>query len=317
MVMSDSETGKSDTFKIPWRSMVAGSIVLVCVGCTLLMLDVEEQGLAAEEHGAVSTVEFEKMRKELKTLRSITPTKQAKHPTGDASTVAHLHLELEHAKSTIEELKAVRQGSKSLKLKENKELSKAKILIKELQKTKGQSGASGAQKEVAKLKQELTDAKTTVGELKVELNVVRNSKTVASATGSGWKQKIVLMAVYFGKVEKSSFLSYTLGSMGTNAKNVQFVIVNVLEHTKDAEHLKTMAGELAPHNLKILPMSISEWGLRVKTKLSIDVPWDPTWYYKVNDYKPAFGVLFDDIFQGADWWGWIDLDVIFGERLHQ
>ena len=50
-----------------------------------------------------------------------------------------------------------------------------------------------------------------------------------------WTQRIVLVHVYFGEVEKSSFyFDYVLESMRTNEKNVEFVIANVRDNPEDA-----------------------------------------------------------------------------------
>lgn len=32
-----------------------------------------------------------------------------------------------------------------------------------------------------------------------------------------------------------------------------------------------------------------------------------------SDFRPAFGDLFSDIIQDCDWWGWCDLNVVFGQ----
>ncbi len=37
--------------------------------------------------------------------------------------------------------------------------------------------------------------------------------------------------------------------------------------------------------------------------------------YKVCDYRPLFGVMFADLIQGYDYWGWGDLDVLYGDIL--
>ena len=31
------------------------------------------------------------------------------------------------------------------------------------------------------------------------------------------------------------------------------------------------------------------------------------------DLRPAYGVLFDDLYEGYDWWGWCDLDLVLGD----
>jgi hypothetical protein len=129
---------------------------------------------------------------------------------------------------------------------------------------------------------------------------------------SDWDLRICLISAYFGDPTKMASFPYTLQSMGTNPKNVQFIIVTVQEDPRSASKITDMAAKLGVTNVKVLALTIHEWAKRVKDKLLIDVPWDMTWYYKLNDYKPTFGVLFADIIEGFDWWGWVDLDVIFG-----
>jgi hypothetical protein len=142
---------------------------------------------------------------------------------------------------------------------------------------------------------------------------LRGGKATETAAKSGaWDLRICLISAYFGDPTKMASFPYTLQSMGTNPKNVQFVIVTVSEDPRSASKITDMAAKLGVTNVKVLAPTIDEWAKRVKDKLAIDVPWDKTWYYKLNDYKPTFGVLFADIIEGFDWWGWVDLDVIFG-----
>jgi len=52
--------------------------------------------------------------------------------------------------------------------------------------------------------------------------------------------------------------------------------------------------------------------IRVKEKLGIDYPGEygsP----KVWDYRPALGLLYDDIIKGYDYWGHTDLDCVYGD----
>lgn len=47
-------------------------------------------------------------------------------------------------------------------------------------------------------------------------------------------------------------------------------------------------------------------------RLGLDVPLEISGR-KLCDYRPAFGHVFAEEWIGADWWGWCDLDVVFGK----
>ena len=131
----------------------------------------------------------------------------------------------------------------------------------------------------------------------------------AATPVGGWTQQICLTHVYFGAVETSyPYMDYVLESMRYNKKNVKFVILNVRDRPEEARGFATKAKDMGVSNLQILPMTFSQWGERVKQKVGVDVPWDQSWYYKVNDYKPTFGAIFEEHCQGADWFGWMDID---------
>jgi hypothetical protein len=57
-------------------------------------------------------------------------------------------------------------------------------------------------------------------------------------------------------------------------------------------------------------MTLGEFSDRVRERLQL--PCSIGWGYKVCDFRPAFGVLFEDVIAGYDFWGHCDLDVIWG-----
>ncbi len=64
-------------------------------------------------------------------------------------------------------------------------------------------------------------------------------------------------------------------------------------------------------NVKIINFNLDEFKKLVKLKLNIDSE-IPT-PYKTNDYRPAFGIIFEDIVKNYEFWGHCDLDVILGD----
>lgn len=67
----------------------------------------------------------------------------------------------------------------------------------------------------------------------------------------------------------------------------------------------------APDNIKFVNQSLTDFEVRVKQKLEltpkIEFP------RKLCDFRPTYGVLFDDYISGYDFWGHCDIDVIFGD----
>lgn len=66
-----------------------------------------------------------------------------------------------------------------------------------------------------------------------------------------------------------------------------------------------------PDNLKIVYHTMAELKENFSYKLGFSVNIDSP--YKLCDFKPAYGFLFQDIINSYDFWGHIDLDIVFGD----
>lgn len=67
-----------------------------------------------------------------------------------------------------------------------------------------------------------------------------------------------------------------------------------------------------PKNVIIIDMSFEELQELIRNKfpellISIERP------YKICDFRPAFAYIFEDVFSGYDYWGWYDIDTIWGD----
>lgn len=66
-----------------------------------------------------------------------------------------------------------------------------------------------------------------------------------------------------------------------------------------------------PNNIHKKSISLNEIKQRLqektKKKIVLSSP------YKLCDYKPAYGLIFEDIIHNYDYWGWCDPDIIFGD----
>lgn len=65
-----------------------------------------------------------------------------------------------------------------------------------------------------------------------------------------------------------------------------------------------------PENVFIIKKSLQEIKDEAKKKLGFQV--SINYPYKLCDFKPAYGFLFYEIIKGYDFWGYTDIDIIFG-----
>lgn len=103
---------------------------------------------------------------------------------------------------------------------------------------------------------------------------------------------------YFGKF--NNYFQLFLNSCG---KNVDF---NWLIVTDDRTKY------VYPENVKVIYCTFEEFRNKVKNKFSnIDVCFNKP--YKLCDFKPAYGYIFDEEIKNYKYWGFCDVDLIFGD----
>jgi hypothetical protein len=69
--------------------------------------------------------------------------------------------------------------------------------------------------------------------------------------------------------------------------------------------------ESAPNNTKFISMSFADYQKLVSERLNID--FTPSGAYKICDLRPAFGVIHAEHIAGYDYFGFSDVDVIYGD----
>jgi hypothetical protein len=74
----------------------------------------------------------------------------------------------------------------------------------------------------------------------------------------------------------------------------------------------TDAGPLpnAPDNVKLHPLTLKEFNALVSKQFNITARIESA--YKVCDVRPAFGLLFEEFIKSYDFWGWGDIDLVYG-----
>lgn len=108
-------------------------------------------------------------------------------------------------------------------------------------------------------------------------------------------KSICLIIPYFGKFPP--FFDCFLSSCGYNP-TIDWLIFtdNIIENK--------------PDNVKVVNISFNEFINKVQSKfnfkISIETP------YKLCDFRPAYGYILEDEIKGYDFWGYCDMDLIFG-----
>lgn len=107
---------------------------------------------------------------------------------------------------------------------------------------------------------------------------------------------LVLLNVYYGKF--NNYFNLWLKSAAFNP-TVDFIIITD-NHTL----------ENCPSNIKFIQMPFEQVYQRFQKLFDFKIRLHP---YKLCDYKPVYGEAFSDMIKGYDFWGYCDLDLIFGD----
>jgi len=112
--------------------------------------------------------------------------------------------------------------------------------------------------------------------------------------------KICLIVPYFGKLPVF-FEAWYL----TAVKNVDmdFYIIT------DDRSNKVLQNN-ASHNVIVKYMEFSECRDIIQSKFDFEISLKSP--YKLCDFKPTYGYVFDDIVEGYDYWGYCDIDLLLG-----
>jgi hypothetical protein len=108
--------------------------------------------------------------------------------------------------------------------------------------------------------------------------------------------KIILISVYFGEVPK--YVEHFIESCGNNPE-FDFIVVT-----------DSSLPYRLPGNMRNIVLSFQEWQKKISSILGDFAQCNSA--YKVCDFKPAFGELFHEYIYGYDYWGYNDIDLVFG-----
>lgn len=111
-----------------------------------------------------------------------------------------------------------------------------------------------------------------------------------------YRHRIAVLLIYFGRLPW--YFRFFQHSCAHNP-HVDFILFT------DAS-----TGESLPPNLIVIPSSLGEIRKMASEKLGFPVALESA--YKLCDFRPAFGLLFEDVLKDYEFWGHGDVDVIYG-----
>ncbi|HEO7883242.1 DUF6625 family protein, partial [Streptococcus agalactiae] len=109
--------------------------------------------------------------------------------------------------------------------------------------------------------------------------------------------KLLFIVPYFGKF--NSYFQLFLNSIATSD------LCDLLIVTDDKSKYDY------PQNVTIRYTSFEEFRNEVQRKMDFKITLDTP--YKLCDFKPTYGYLFEDELLNYQYWGYCDLDIIFGD----
>jgi len=110
-------------------------------------------------------------------------------------------------------------------------------------------------------------------------------------------KNLALIVCYMGQFPW--YIDYFIHSSKYNPTVDFFIITNQTGYSK-----------VLPVNVKLVHKTLDEISSLASEKLGFSV--NITSGYKLCDFKPAYGFIFSEILQPYNWWGHVDLDIIFG-----
>ena len=110
------------------------------------------------------------------------------------------------------------------------------------------------------------------------------------------KTKICIIIPYFGKLPTT--VDLWLKSCEWN-KNINFLVYSDVKK------------ENVPDNVLWITEPFKKFKALAKSKLDMKIKLDTP--YECCDFKAVYGIIFEDYLQGYDYWGFCDMDMVFGD----
>lgn len=109
--------------------------------------------------------------------------------------------------------------------------------------------------------------------------------------------KVVLIIPYYGNFPQ--YFDVWIKSCQKNPQ-IDFLIIT----DEDLENYDI------PENIKVLPLAFQQISMLASERIGFSVELSRP--YKLCDYKPAYGLIFEEYINGYEYWGHCDLDLVWG-----
>ena len=113
--------------------------------------------------------------------------------------------------------------------------------------------------------------------------------------------KVAFIIPYFGKLP--DYFSEWIYSVSFLTEKVDFILI-----TDDSKNTMLKS---CPSNVIVMPMSFDEFRRYVQRKFDFKVSIPNA--YKICDFRPAYGYIFEEILKPYSFWGNCDLDQVWGK----
>lgn len=108
--------------------------------------------------------------------------------------------------------------------------------------------------------------------------------------------KIAIIGIYYGTLP--NWMPYWLKSCESNS-SIDFLLVTDIKEIE------------VPNNVHIINMTLQELKRLAEEKIEMKISMERP--YKICDYRPAYGEIFEEYLKEYDYWGHCDFDLIWGD----
>ncbi|MBQ7545121.1 MAG: hypothetical protein IJT02_09300 [Synergistaceae bacterium] len=112
------------------------------------------------------------------------------------------------------------------------------------------------------------------------------------------KHSVALILPYYGKFP--NYFPLWLKSAGANPSFTFMIFTDI-----------DMSGYNIPANVQVHAMTLEEIRKRAAKYLDFEPVLNTP--YKLCDYRPMYGLIFEDYLEGFDFWGFCDCDLVWGD----
>ncbi|UPT67861.1 MAG: hypothetical protein M0D57_04130 [Sphingobacteriales bacterium JAD_PAG50586_3] len=111
--------------------------------------------------------------------------------------------------------------------------------------------------------------------------------------------RIVKIVPYFGKLP--SFWPIYAKSLSFNKQFIDLLFITDIDLPVDL-----------PDNMRVIKMTLSQFFDLAETKTGLKIPEEARYAYKLCDFKPLFGYIFEEEIKEYPFWAFGDIDLIYG-----